>query len=78
MPRHGSRVAPRITPAPVEVAHHVVGAGQAALVVEDARILPVEPLEDLQALANASKGRVELAGHLLEPIQIALIPRFFD
>ena len=41
-------------------------AGQTALVVEDAGILAVEPLEDLDQPSGGSQGGVELAGHLLE------------
>ena len=65
----------RLAPIPVEIAHQVVSAGQAAPVVEDAGILPVEPVEDIHGPAEALQGRVQLAGHLLGDVQVAQVHR---
>ena len=57
----------RLTPMAVNIAHHVISAGKATLVVENAGMLPVDAFENFHGLLSTGEGRVELTGHLLKP-----------
>ncbi len=65
----------RFAAALVQLALHVISAGQPALVFEDAGMLPIQALENLHRPVDALQRGVQLAGHLLDDVQIAQVHR---